>query len=67
MTDGRLPLPDEFLPKAQRYMRALRRGVLSYWYATLEDAEAAAIEAATATWCVNVLDESVFEKAFQEQ
>jgi hypothetical protein len=67
MTDGRLPLPDEFLPKAQRYMRALRRGVLSYWYATLEDAEAAAIEAATATWYVNVLDESVFEKAFEEQ
>jgi hypothetical protein len=67
MTDGRLPLPDEFLPKTQRYMRALRRGVLSYWYATLEDAEAAAIEAATATWYVNVLDESVFEKAFEEQ
>ena len=48
-------------------MRALRRGVLSYWYATLEDEEAAAIEAATATWYVNILDESVFEKAFEEQ
>jgi hypothetical protein len=44
-------------------MRALRRGLLSYWYATLEGGEAAAIEAATATWYVNILDEAVFEHA----
>jgi hypothetical protein len=50
MTTDRLPLPDGSWPKARRYMRALRRGVLSYWYATIEDGEAAAIEAATSTW-----------------
>jgi hypothetical protein len=66
MTAGRLPLPDESWPKARRYMRALRRGLLSYWYATLEDEEAAAIEAATATWYVNILDEAVFEPAHQK-
>jgi hypothetical protein len=63
MTTGRLPLPDRSWPKARRYMRALRRGVLSYWYATIEDGEAAAIEAATATWYVNILDEAVFQPA----
>jgi hypothetical protein len=63
MTTGRLPLPDKSWPKANRYMRALRRGLLSYWYATLEGTEAAAIEAATATWYVNILDEAVFEDA----
>jgi hypothetical protein len=47
-------------------MRALRRGLLAYWYATLEGTEAAAIEAATATWYVNVLDEAVFEQAHGE-
>jgi hypothetical protein len=49
MTPDRLPLPDEAWPKARRYMRAFRRGLLAYWYATLEGTEAAAIEAATAT------------------
>jgi hypothetical protein len=63
MTPGRLPLPDVAWPKARRYMRALRRGLLAYWYATLEGAEAATIEAATATWYVNILDEAVFEQA----
>jgi hypothetical protein len=63
MTTGRLPLPDTSWLKAHRYMRALRRGLLSYWYATLEGEEAAAIEAATATWYVNILDEAVFEAA----
>ena len=47
-------------------MRAFRRGLLAYWYATLEDTEAAAIEAATATWYVNILDETVFEQAHGE-
>jgi hypothetical protein len=63
MTRGRLPLPEDFWPKAHRYMRALRRGLLSYWYATLEGKEAATIEAATATWYVNILDKAVFEEA----
>lgn len=66
MTPGRLPLPDEAWPKARRYMRALRRGLLAYWYATLEDTEAAAIEAATVTWYINILDEAVFEQAHGE-
>lgn len=61
-----LPLPDDDLPKARRYMRALRRAVLAYWYATLEDPEVAALEAATATFYVNILDESVFEMALEE-
>jgi len=47
-------------------MRAFRRGLLAYWYATLEGTEAAAIEAATATWYVNILDEAVFERAHGE-
>jgi hypothetical protein len=35
--------------------------VLSYWYATVEDVEAAALEAGTAVFYVNILDEAVFE------
>jgi hypothetical protein len=66
MTPGRFQLPDEAWPKARRYMRALRRGLFAYWYATLEGTEAAAIEAATATWYVNILDEAVFEQAHGE-
>ncbi len=49
-------LHDVALGKAQRYVRALRRAVLAYWYATLEDPEAAALEAITATLYVNILD-----------
>jgi hypothetical protein len=67
MNGGRLPLPNGSSPKAHRYMRALRRGLLSYWYATLEGGEAAAIEAATATWYVNILDEAVFEHAHSDR
>lgn len=44
-------------------MRGLRRAVLSYWYATLEDLEAATLEASTAAFYVNILDEAVFETA----
>lgn len=58
-----MPLPDAALPKGQRYMRALRRAVVAYWYATLESKEAAHIEAASAATVVNVLDESVFQEA----
>jgi hypothetical protein len=60
-----MPLPDVALEKAQRYVRALRRAVLAYWYATLEDPEAAALEAITATLYVNILDEAVFERALE--
>ena len=42
-------------------MRALRRAVLSYWYATIEGHQAALIEAANACLIVNLLDEAVFE------
>lgn len=58
-----MPLPSVALGKAQRYMRALRRAVLAYWYATLEDPEAAALEATTATLYVSILDEAVFAPA----
>lgn len=54
------------LAKAERYMRALRRAVLSYWYATIEDQQAALIEAANACLIVNLLDESVFESELGE-
>jgi hypothetical protein len=60
-----IPLPDVALRKAQRYARALRRAVLAYWYATIEDPEAAALEAITATLYVNILDEAVFEPALE--
>lgn len=58
-----LALPTASLSKAKIYMRALRRAVLAYWYATIEDREAALIECATATFFVNILDEAVFETA----
>ncbi|MFC9355154.1 hypothetical protein ACFTZB_01025 [Rhodococcus sp. NPDC057014] len=56
-------LPSEQLAKAMVHMRALRRQVLSYWYATIEDAEASAIEAGLASMTVNILDEAIFEFA----
>jgi hypothetical protein len=59
----KLPLPGPALDKAQQYMRGLRRSVLSYWYATLEDLEAATLEAASASFFVNILDEAIFETA----
>lgn len=55
------PLGESALVKAQRYMRALRRAALAYWYATIEDKQASLIEATNACLAVNVLDESVFE------
>ncbi len=58
-----MSLPADSLPKARRYMRALRRAVVAYWYATLEGKDAAHIEAARAATVVNVLDEAVFETA----
>jgi hypothetical protein len=36
---------------------------MSYWYATLEDPEAATLEAASASFFVNILDEAIFEPA----
>ena len=59
-------LGDAALAKAQRYMRALRRAILTYWYATIEDQTAALIEAANACLIVNLLDESVFESELGE-
>lgn len=56
-------LPSSHRPKAHRYMRSLRRAVLRYWYATMEDLEAAAIEATGAASIVNTLDEAVFQAA----
>lgn len=56
-------LPDAQLAKAIVYMRALRRHIYGYWYATLEGREAAMIEAAAAAMTVNVLDEAIFQEA----
>ncbi|WP_322770020.1 hypothetical protein [Frankia sp. Cr1] len=58
-----LVLPDEQFAKAVVYMRALRRAVIAFWYATIEDVEAALIEAAQACFAVNILDEAVFAHA----
>ncbi len=54
-------LPDVRLAKATTYMRALRRAVYSYWYATMEGREAAIVEAAYAAMIVNILDEAIFQ------
>lgn len=34
-------LPERYWPKGRRYMRELRRAVEAYWYASMEDPEAA--------------------------
>lgn len=60
-------LPSEQIGKAMVYMRALRRQILSYWYATIEDAEAAVLEAGLASIAVNILDEAIFEFAHGEK
>lgn len=60
------PLGDSALAKAERYMRALRRAALAYWYATIEDKRASLIEATNACIAVNILDESVFEAEIGE-
>lgn len=67
MTAGVLPLPASHLSKAQFHVRGLRRALIDYWYATLEDAEAAALEATRATFAINILDEAVFEDAFGDR
>jgi hypothetical protein len=61
-----LVLPDEQFAKAVVYMRALRRAVIAFWYATIEDVEASLIEAAQACFAVNILDEAAFEHALGE-
>lgn len=64
-------LSETALAKAERHMRALRRAILSYWYATLEGKHAALIEATNACLVVTILDESVFAedlgKPYREQ
>ena len=60
------PLGEPALAKAERYIRALRRAALAYWYATIEDKHASLIEATNACIGVNILDESVFEAELGE-
>ncbi len=62
-----LPLPDESLPKALQCIRALRRAITSYWYATVEGREPAMIEAITGTMYVSILDETVFAPVHGEE
>ncbi len=54
------PLAGDALGKAKRQMRAIRRSILAYWYATIEGHEAALIEATNACLHINILDEAVF-------
>ncbi|MEV0131428.1 hypothetical protein AB0H83_23560 [Dactylosporangium sp. NPDC050688] len=63
MVTAGLTLGDEHLAKAVLYMRALRRAVIAFWYATIEDRQAALIEAVQACLVVNILDEAVFQDA----
>jgi len=56
-------LQEPFQSKGLLWARALRRRTIDYRYATTEDPDAAAIEAALATVAVNVMDETVFEKS----
>ena len=58
-----LTLEEPALSKGLLWTRSVRRRTLDYWYATLEDPDAAHIEAALATVAVNVVDEAVFENA----
>lgn len=51
------------MAKGLRYMRELRRAIEAYWYATMEDPEAAALEARRVASAVNILDEAVFLNA----
>ncbi|WP_158682502.1 hypothetical protein [Nocardia cyriacigeorgica] len=64
MTDAVFHLEDGHLAKGLRYMRELRRAIDAYWYATIEDREAAALEARRVTSAVNILDEAVFLNAY---
>ncbi|MER7701592.1 hypothetical protein ABTX81_01650 [Kitasatospora sp. NPDC097605] len=45
-------------------MREIRRAIEAYWYATMEDSEAAALEVRRVASAVNILDETVFLPAF---
>lgn len=66
MVTQEVVLPDEQLAKAVVYMRALRRAVIAFWYATIEDSQAALIEAVQACFLINILDEAVFELTLGE-
>jgi len=48
------------------WSQALRRRILDYWYASMEGPDAAHVEAALAAIVVDVLDETVFQAAFDE-
>ncbi|MFD4461073.1 hypothetical protein [Nocardia sp. NPDC058480] len=60
VTEARFPLDGAYAAKGRRYMREVRRAIEAYWYATMEDPEAAALEVRRVASAVNVLDEAVF-------
>lgn len=64
VTRAQFPLTDAYLAKGLRYMREVRRAIEAYWYATMEDPEATALEVRRVASAVNILDETVFLHAF---
>jgi len=64
VTEAQFPLTGAHLAKGLRYIREVRRAIVAYWYATMEDPEAAALEVRRVASAVNILDEAVFEHAF---
>lgn len=67
VTQARFPLTGAHLVKGLRYMREARRAIEAYWYATMEDPGAAALEVRRVASAVNVLDEAVFLHAFGDR
>ncbi|MFF3489404.1 hypothetical protein ACFYXC_40165 [Streptomyces sp. NPDC002701] len=63
MTKAQFTLEGSYAAKGLRYMREIRRAILAYWYATMEDPEAAALEVRRVASAVNILDEAVFVPA----
>ncbi|MCB8902069.1 MULTISPECIES: hypothetical protein [unclassified Streptomyces] len=64
MARAQFSLSVAYLAKGLRYMREVRRAIEAYWYATMEDPEAAALEVRRVASAVNILDEAVFLHAF---
>ncbi|MFJ8399190.1 hypothetical protein ACIQ9K_01810 [Streptomyces microflavus] len=64
MAKAQFPLRGTYADKGFRYMREVRRAIEAYWYATMEDSEAAALEVRRVASAVNILDEAVFLPAF---
>lgn len=63
MIEAQFHLEGGHLAKGLRYMRELRRAIEAYWYATMEDPEAATLEVRRVASAVNILDEAVFLNA----